>query len=543
MNNTPLKLLVARAFNDAGSHAGKLALLLALSFALVPGLRAELKLPAIISDHMVLQQKQANPIWGWDTPGATVTVTFGDQTKSAQAGQDGKWTVKLDPISANATPQTLTITGSEKKVIEDVLVGEVWMCSGQSNMGFTLGGDWNGDIEAAASNLPQLRLIKVPQVGTQELQKDFKGQWKASTAESAIGFSAVGFFYGRYLHRILGIPVGLIDNAWGGSAAEAWVRRESLEKDPRFKLLMENTVKNEALMQTDKAKADYEVQLAKWKENAAKAKAESKTPPRQPRSPRDWLNGNARPGNIFCGVMYPTLGYGIKGVIWYQGESNAGRAYEHLELFPFMIEQWRKEWNQGDFPFYWVQLADFMSEKPEPAESAWAELRETQTKTMKLPNTGQAVIIDLGEGKDIHPKNKYSVASRLVRWALVKDYGMKFPYRSPEFKTVEFNGNKALITFDCFGSSLRPFDVNEAIGFAVCGEDKVWRWAKGVIQGNDKVEVSCEQVPKPVAVRYAWADNPVCNLASKDGLPVTPFRTDDFEMTTKPKPTAAPAAK
>jgi sialate O-acetylesterase len=496
---------------------------------------AELKLPAIVGDHMVLQQNLANPIWGWDTPGTQVTIQFAGQTKSTQAGADGKWAVKLDPVPANDKPQTLTITGSDKKEIQDVLVGEVWMCSGQSNMGFTLASDWTGDIEAAASRLPNLRLIKVPQVGTQELQTDFKGQWRASTAETARNFSAVGFYFGRSVHLILGVPVGLIDNAWGGSAAEAWVRREALEKDPRFKLLMENTVKTETNLQGDKAKADYEKQLATWKEAVEKAKAEQKSPPRQPNSPFQWLSGNARPGNIFCGVLNPTLGYGIKGVIWYQGESNAGRAWEYADLFPFMIEQWRKEWNQGDFPFYWVQLADFMAEKPEPGESSWAELRESQTKTMKLPNTGQAVIIDLGEGKDIHPRNKRDVAARLVRWALVNDYKMKFPYRSPEFANLKITGNKALITFDCFGSSLRPFDVEQAIGFAVCGEDKVWHWAKGAVQAKDKVEVWSESVANPVAVRYAWADNPVCNLFSNDGLPVTPFRTDDFDMVTRPK--------
>lgn len=535
MNNNLLNVLEATALNRPSWHPGKCVLLLVLVLALTSTLRAELKLPAIISDHMVLQQKQANPIWGWDAPGTAVVVTFAGQTKSTQADPDGKWAVKLDPVSANPTPQTLTITGSEKKVIEDVLVGEVWMCSGQSNMGFTLSGDWTGDIEAAASNLPQLRLIKVPQVGTQELQKDFKGQWKASTPASATSFSAIGFFYGRYLHRILGVPVGLIDNAWGGSAAEAWVRREALENDPRFKTLMENTVKTEARLQTAKAKADYEARLAKWKESLASAKAAGRTPPVRPSAPQAWLSGNARPGNIFGGVLYPTLPYGIKGVIWYQGESNAGRAYEYAELFPFLIEQWRKEWNQGDFPFYWVQLADFKPEKPEPGDSDWAELREAQTRTLKLPNTGQAVIIDLGEGKDIHPKNKHDVAARLLRWALVKDYGMEFPYRSPQFNKLELDGTKALITFDCFGSSLRPFDVNEAIGFAVCGDDKVWHWAKGVIKGNDQVEVFSDKVAKPIAVRYAWADNPVCNLFSKDGLPVTPFRTDDFDPITKPK--------
>ena len=514
----------------------KLGFILALAVALAPALHAELILPAIISDHMVLQRNQANPIWGWDAPGTKITVTFAGQTKSTQAGPDGKWAVKLDAVPANDMPQTLTVTGSEKKEIQDVLVGEVWMCSGQSNMQFTLGGDWNGDLEAAASKYPNLRLIRVPLVGRQELQNDFKGSWKATTRETANNFSAVGFLFGRYLHTILRVPVGLIDNSWGGSAAEAWVRRESIEKDPRFKLLMENTVKHEAELTSEKAKAEHEERMAKWKADADAARAANKPVPGQPSSPQAWLTGNSRPGNIFAGVVHPTLGYGLKGVIWYQGESNAGRAHEYADLFPFMIEQWRKEWNQGDFPFYWVQLADFNPEKSTPGDSTWAELRESQTKTMKLPNTGQAVIIDIGEGRDIHPKNKHDVAARLVRWALVKDYGMNFPYRSPEYKSMEVSGSKVTIQFDCFGSSLRPFDVNEAIGFAVCGEDKVWHWAKGKIQGGDKVEVSSDQVEKPIAVRYAWADNPVCNLASQAGLPVTPFRTDDFEMITKPKP-------
>jgi sialate O-acetylesterase len=349
--------------------------------------------------------------------------------------------------------------------------------------------------------------------------------------------------FGRYLHNILGIPVGLIDNSWGGSAAEAWIRRETIEKDPRFAPLMESTHKQEAYNQSDKAKTDYEADMEKWKEAVEKAKAEGKPQPRQPRTPEQWLAGNQRAGNIFAGVVNPTLGYGMKGVVWYQGETNAGRAYEYEELFPFMIEQWRKEWGEGDFSFYWVQLANYMAQKPEPGDSAWAELRAAQTKTMQVPNSGQAVIIDLGEGSNIHPKNKHDVAARLVRWALVKDYGLKFPYRSPEFKSVDIDGNKAVVTLDYFGSSLRPFGVEEAIGFAVCGEDKVWHWAKGkILLPGDKIELTSDQVEKPVAVRYAWADNPVCNLFSKDGLPVTPFRTDDFTPITKPKP-ASTAAK
>ncbi|MCB1229339.1 MAG: sialate O-acetylesterase [Verrucomicrobiae bacterium] len=503
--------------------------------AIAPIASAELKLPAIIGDHMVLQQKQANPIWGWDDPGTEITVTFAGQTKTAKAGDDGKWRVTLDPVDANAEPAVLSIAGTSKRDLQDVLVGEVWMCSGQSNMGFTVGGDWNAEVEELAANVPNLRLISVPQVGTQELKDDFNGQWEASTAESCKGFTAVGYFYGKYLQEILGVPVGLIDNAWGGSAAEAWVRRTTIENDPRFKTLVDGWKQRETYLQSDEAKTKHEEAVAKWKEAVAKAKAEGKPAPRAPQAPEQLLNGNARPGNIFGGVVHPTLGYGIKGVIWYQGESNAGRAWEYAQLFPFMIEQWRAEWKQGDFPFYWVQLADFKSEVEQPGESQWAELRESQTKTMSLPNTGQAVIIDLGEGNDIHPKNKHDVAARLVRWPLARDYGYNIEPQSPTYQSMETAGNKIVLTFDHVGGGLRTVDVNDVLGFAICGEDHQWKWAQAKIVGNNKIEVWAEDVAAPVAVRYAWAENPVCNVLSKEGLPVTPFRTDDFPMITKPQ--------
>ncbi len=496
---------------------------------------AELKLPAIINDHMVLQQKQANPLWGWDTPGTEVTVTLREQKKTAKAGEDGRWTVKLDPLDASAKPATLTIEGTSKREISDVLVGEVWMCSGQSNMGMTVRGDWKAQVETLASNHPNLRLITVPRVGTQELQTDFNGKWEAANPDNCGNFSAVGFFFGRYLHEILGVPVGLINNSWGGSAAEAWVRRESLEKDPRFAKLMETWVNRETQLQSPEAKAKYEKDLATWKEKATAAKAAGERPPRGPNPPEALLGGNSRPGNIFAGMVHPTLGYGMKGVIWYQGESNAGRAWEYGKLFPYMIEQWRAEWGQGDFPFYWVQLADFQSEVDQPGESSWAELRESQTKTMSLPNTGEAVIIDIGEANDIHPKNKYDVAARLVRWALANDYGYEnIEPQSPGYREMSVNGNKVVLKFDHVSSGLRTVDVNEVHGFAICGEDKKWVWANAKIVGNDTIEVWSEAVPAPIAVRYAWATNPVCNVYSKDGLPLTPFRTDDFPMTTKP---------
>ena len=506
-----------------------------LSFVAIAGAEAELKLPAIVGDQMVLQQKQANPIWGWDQPGTEVKVSFGDQSKSAKADATGRWSVKLDPMPASADGAVLTISGTSKRELQDVVVGEVWMCSGQSNMAWPVANDWKFEVESLASNHPGIRLISVPQVGTQEMQSDFNGKWEAATPESVKNFSAVGFFYGRYLHEILGVPVGLIDNAWGGSAAEAWIRRDTIEKDDRFKALIDDWKQREELAQSDEAKEKHEQVMKKWKERVAKAKAEGKAPPRAPRGPSWQLKGNQRPGNIFAGVVHPTLGYGIKGVIWYQGESNSRRAWEYRELFPFMIEQWRKEWGQGDFPFYWVQLADFRDEQPEPGESTWAELREAQTGTMKLPNTGEAVIIDLGEGSDIHPKNKYDVAARLVRWALANDYGFEgIEPRSPRYQGVEITGNKATLSFDHVGGGLRTVDTRVVEGFAICGEDRQWVWAQAKITGNDKIQVWADGVEKPVAVRYAWADNPVCNVYAKNGLPLTPFRTDDFKLTTKP---------
>lgn len=510
--------------------------------ALVSGItltsQAELKLPAIIGDNMVLQQKHANPIWGWDTPGTEVQVTFAGQNKSAKAGADGKWTLTLDPVPANAKPATLAIKGTTAKELTNVLVGEVWLCSGQSNMQWSVSQSWDADLEIATAKFPNIRLISVPQVGTQEPQSDFKGAWQSCSPTTVGEFSAVGYYYGRVLHQMLDVPVGLIDNSWGGSAAEAWVRRDLLEKDARFKSMIDGWVVREKDLSSTEAKLKYEKALADWKTRAAAAKAAGKPfTERGPQAPEQILSGQHRPGNLYNGVLLPVIGYGIKGNIWYQGESNASRAWEYAQLFPFMIEHWRQEWKQGDFPFYWVQLADFKPEKMEPGDSDWAELRESQTKTQKaIKNGGQAVIIDLGEANDIHPKNKRDVAERLARLALARDYGVKLPHRSPEFKAIAFQGDKAQVTLDTFGSSLRTVDVSEVKGFAICGEDRKWVWAQAKLAGPDMVEVSAPGITKPVAVRYAWSDNPVCNLFSIEGLPVTPFRSDDFPMITQPKP-------
>ncbi|MBP6784744.1 MAG: hypothetical protein KA152_13200, partial [Verrucomicrobiales bacterium] len=343
-------------------------------------------------------------------------------------------------------------------------------------------------------------------------------------------FSAVGYYFGRQLHETLGVPIGLIDNSWGGSAAEAWVARDVLEADPRFAAYLDQ-------WKTTEATYDHEKAVAAWKVKVEEAKAAGKPAPRPLSNP---LTGQHRPGNLWAGVLNPSIGYGIRGVVWYQGESNAARAYQYDDLFSLMITEWRKAWGIGDFPFYWVQLADFMAEKDAPGESSWAELREAQSNTLALPNTGQAVIYDLGEGRDIHPRNKQNVGKRLARIALARDYGVNLVYQSPSYQSMAVTENKAVLTFTNVGGGLYSFDTPDAVGFAVAGEDKVWHAAVGKIVGADKVEVSCPEVAVPVAVRYAWADNPVATLRNREGLPVDPFRSDDWPLSTEPQPVSTP---
>lgn len=472
---------------------------------------AETTLPAIFGSNMVLQQKQSNRVWGWGDAGDTVTVSIDQQKHSAKADAEGNWQVTLDPLPVGG-PYRMVIDGDQRIEYDNVMVGEVWICSGQSNMQWDVRRANDPDLESLTANFPNIRLISVPQVGTQEVQKDFQGKWSVCTPQTVTDFSAVGYFFGRQLHQTLDVPVGLIDNAWGGSACEAWINRDALRAHVRFGGLLQRWQKTEE---------EYE-----QADEATRSKMAGQ------------MRGNHRPANIYNGVLKPTIGYGIRGVIWYQGESNASRANQYRELFPYMIQTWRDEWGQGDFPFYWVQLADFRAEKAGPADSDWAELREAQTMTMKLPNTGEAVIVDLGEAADIHPKNKQDVAKRLARWALAKDYGFQdLVYRSPIYASMEAADGTITVSFDHVGGGLDTFDVNEPIGFTIAGEDKVFHHAKAEILGKGggrrQVKVWSDQVPSPVAVRYAWADNPICNMQNAEGLPLTPFRTDDWTGVTE----------
>ena len=498
---------------------------------LVGDVQAEVRLPKIFGSNMVLQRGQDVPVWGWADAGEQITVSIGDASATAKAGKDGAWKLALPSMDAGG-PHVVTVKGSNTLTLENVLVGEVWVCSGQSNMQWAVEQSDDGDLEKLTAKFPGIRLITVPQVGTQEPQNDFGGDgWQECSPETVGQFSGVGYFFGRQLHQTLGVPIGLIDNAWGGSACEAWVRRDALEADKQYGGLMERWVETEQTYDHAKAMANYEAARVTWQERVKEARANGKSVPQPPRAPRNPLVGQHRPANLYNGVLKPIIGYGIRGAIWYQGESNAGRAYQYRNLFPLMIQQWRDEWNQGDFPFYWVQLADYLDEVDGPQDSAWAELREAQTMTQsKLPNTGQAVITDLGESHDIHPKDKQNVAKRLARWALARDYGYEsLPYRSPEYKSHEVDGNRIVVTMDTFGSGLDTFDIRTPIGFTVAGEDHVFVAAKAQIIGTNQIAIWSDEVATPAAARYAWSNNPIANVQSREGLPATPFRTDDWK--------------
>jgi sialate O-acetylesterase len=484
----------------------------ALSAVCSSVLMAEVKLPNIFSDHMVLQQGQENKVWGKGNPTEKLTITLGDKSVQATADAQGNWTAKLPVMTAGVGPLKMTVSGSSTIEINDILIGEVWICSGQSNMQWSVAQSNDPDLEKLAAKYPNIRMINFPQVGSQEpIWSHDDRKWMVCKPETVDKFSAVGYFFARQIHQTTGVPIGMINNAWGGSAADAWINRSKLQSNARFEAMLKRWEGTESKFAALDAKNDRsEEETKQWNDL------------------KKQMTGNQRPANIYNGVLKSHLGYGIKGAIWYQGESNAGRANQYRDLFPFMIENWRSEWGQGDFPFYWVQLADYQAETTEPGESDWAELREAQTMTMsKVANSGQAVIVDIGEGKDIHPKNKVDVGRRLARWALAKQYGIDIPYASPQYETMEKAENAIVLKFKNV-KDWRPFDVKEPRGFTVAGEDKKFYPADAAIMPDGRIKVSSAKVPSPIAVRYAWAQNPICNMFAGNGLPLTPFRTDDW---------------
>jgi sialate O-acetylesterase len=486
---------------------------------------ADIRLPAIIGDNMVLQQDQKATIWGWADPGeeVMVAVNWHNMKWAVTANRSGKWVYKMNPPKAGG-PYEMTLTGKNTITVKNIMVGEVWICSGQSNMQMSVQSSNNAAEEIAAADYPNIRLFTVQRKVAQQPQKDCEGSWTLCSPETVPGFTAVGYFFGRELYQKLGVPVGLIHTSWGGTPAEAWTRRGVLKSDTDFRPILDRY--DEAIKKYPQAKKEYEEKLVEWKQNVEKAKAEGTNPPRRPGAPFGPGNPHS-PSGLYNAMIAPLIPYGIRGAIWYQGESNAGRAYQYRKLFPAMIKNWRTDWEEGDFPFLFVQLANFMAVKPDPGESNWAELREAQLMTLSLPNTGMATIIDIGDANNIHPKNKQDVGKRLALWALAKTYDKDLVYSGPLYKSMEVKGNQIVLHFDHIDSGLVTKGGESLKGFAIAGADRKFVWADAKIEG-DTVVVSSDQVSEPVAVRYAWADNPVCNLYNKEGLPASPFRTDQW---------------
>ncbi|MCC6441917.1 MAG: beta galactosidase jelly roll domain-containing protein [Armatimonadetes bacterium] len=617
-------------------------------------------LSPIFGSHMVIQRDMKVPVWGWTRPGRHVAVRMGEKTVSAWGDNNGKWMVRIGPFKAGG-PYQMRVSGLSEIVLDDVLVGDVWVAAGQSNMEWPVMISDNPEQEIAQANHPQIRLFTVGKKVALEPQESLDGQWQPCTPQTVGGFSAVAYFFGRHLQQELGVPIGLINTSWGGTPAESWTSAPALRAMPDYRPAIQQL--EEILADRGNLTVSYEQQVAAWwdrndpgsgagwqdpdadtsvwkpitlpatieasglpdfdgvfwlredldlpeaatgreaalnlgpiddrdtawvngvkvgetgqynaprqykipagilkagrnviavrvldtggtggltgtaeqlslqiadqspislagawayKESAAL----SKTAP----FPVQWQNNPHQPTVLYNGMIAPVLPYSIKGAIWYQGESNAGKAYQYRTLLPTMIRDWRSRWDVGAFPFYIVQLANFMESKPQPDEDAWAELREAQSITSRnLPNTGIAVIIDIGEAADIHPRNKQDVGKRLALAALAQTYGRKIEYSGPLYRSMKREGKAIRLFFDHAGGGLVARG-GKLTGFAIAGQDRRFVWADAEIQGNT-ILISSPQVARPAAARYAWAANPVCNLYSQAGLPASPFRTDTW---------------
>ena len=494
---------------------------------------AELQLAHLFSDGMVLQREQPVPVWGWADPGVEVTVTFGGQELTTTVGEDGKFMVYLKDMQASADPQVLKVlSGGEEIEVRNVLVGEVWLCSGQSNMQWPVKNAKDFGEEQPAAKYPNIRMFLVDLVTANEPQKDCTGSWNVCSPENVGEFSATAYFFGREIHKELGVPVGLIRSCWGGTRIEAWSPMESLKQFPAVMQYKEQQDKGAAAFDEAVEVKRFEKQMQQWKLQVQKAKSNGGKPPRRPKQKINPHQSQNYPANLYNAMIHPLVPYGIRGTIWYQGEANADTvdgAVAYSGLLENMVTQWRKDWGI-DFPFYAVQLPNFKSAVDAPVQdSGWAFIRESFLKfSREVANAGMAVGIDVGEADNIHPKNKQPIGYRLARQALVKTYGKDGVPGGPVYRSMKKDGNKIIIQFDNVGSGLVEQGGNPLKTFAIAGADRKFVAAPAAIV-DDTVIVSSEQVPDPVAVRYAWSNNPEgCNLFNKEGFPASPFRTDDW---------------
>lgn len=640
-----------------------LILLTLLVWIFTISLKAAVKPAQIFGSNMVLQQGQENPIWGWANKGEQITISFASKTISVETDKTGKWSAILPSLDYGG-PYEMTIKGENTITFENILIGEVWICSGQSNMEWPVRKANNDSVEISQANYPNIRLFKVGQKVAQEPLMDVvSGDWFACTPENIPDFSAVAYFFGRNLNRELGVAIGLIQSAWGGTVAETWISHQTIDDDPDFagrlnelakfdvdkykeelkEIIKEVPDKDSGLVDGVAIYANPELKDEDWAEinpgilweqngylsidgigwyrktvelNAKQAEQAAEIHIGAIDDKEiTWINGievgatnqydvkrvypipagvlkvgenviavrvedigggggmyggmedkylqlgdakkdlaghwkfklteirvgtmdldpNDYPTLLYNGMISPLIPYGIKGAIWYQGESNAERARQYQRVFPSLINDWRSKWRQGDFPFLFVSLANFRQSDSLPSESAWAELREAQTKTLALPNTGMALAIDIGDASDIHPKNKQDVGRRLALNALKIAYEKDIVHSGPIYESVSFSADRARITFKETGGGLVVKNKYGYVhGFAIAGADQKFVWAEAAVNGRNTVDVYSDEVPNPEAVRFGWADNPDdLNLYNEEGLPANPFQIDDWSEITE----------
>ncbi len=505
---------------------------------------ADLKVATIFGNHAVLQRDILVPVWGWADAGTEVTVEFAGQKKTAKTGADGKWQVKLDKLATSAESRELKVSAGGDKapvVLTDILVGEVWLGSGQSNMAMTVNRADNYEQEQAAANLPNVRMFVEKGTSEPKALADGKGEWRATTPETVGGFSAALFFFGREIHKKLGVPVGLINSSVGGTPIEAWIDQDTQMAVPELAAAAK-AAPARAPVSPEVAMENYKKLLARWEVLAKKAKENNTEMPRKPRDPSAVSTRKNEVGGLFNGKIAPLIPYAIRGALWYQGEANSGpeKAFLYGTQLSLLIKDWRKRWGY-EFPFAWAQLPNFGV-----VGRDWPTMREQMLKTLSVPHTGMGINIDIGEEKNIHPKNKQEVGRRLSMWALGTVYDGKVDSTSGPLPAGNEVGNgKVVVSFTHADKGLVAKD-GELKGFLIAGEDQQWKPAQAKIVG-DKVEVSSAEVAKPVAVRYAWENWPTCNLYNGAGLPASPFRTDSWKWTppvpeVKPRAAAKPKA-
>ncbi len=513
----------------------RIQLAMLLACLMVAPAQADVKLTGLFSDHMVLQQEKPIRVFGSATPGENVTVELAGQSASAKADADGNFRVELPAMKADGKAHTLVVKGKNTITLKDVLLGEVWICSGQSNMEWSVRGALNPNEETAAANHPQIRLFNVPgHVAGPVPTRDPRGKWQLCTPGSVGGFSAVGYYFGRALHQKLNVPIGLVGTNWGGTRIEPWTPPVGFRQVAELKDYLESIDASDASTAT--GKANIEKYLANVEQWLAKAKQDLQAGKHVGNPPQLKVSPKGGAVQIYNGMVHALTPLSVRGAIWYQGESNAGNGLRYEHLKEALVKGWRNVFENDDLSFYWVQLANFQNPSDNPAGGGWGPVREGQRRALRIPKTGMAVIIDIGEARDIHPKNKQDVGARLALWALAKDYGQDIVFSGPLYKSMKIEGDKIRVSFDHVGGGLitgkkdglKPTqEVSEELTqFAIQASDGKWHWAKAKIEG-ETVVVWAEGVKEPKHVRFGYQSNPVgINLYNKAGLPASPFTTD-----------------